>query len=141
MAYPLSVVCWVLGVTHSGFHAWRGRAPSMREQERHQLSVSIRRVFEDHCGRYSAPRIYRVLCERDGYTGSLNRIQTPMRAMRLCATAGKKYKVDRFSAFVTDCAELARTGFQLRCRLGIHLARECPRKLTTLKENYDNKAL
>ena len=70
----------------------------MREQERHQLSASIRGVVEDHRGRYGAPRIYRVLCKRDGYTGSLNRIQTPMRAMRLCAAAGKKYKVTTDSA-------------------------------------------
>ena len=70
----------------------------MREQERHQLSASIGRVLEDNCSRYGAPRIYRVLCERDGYTGSLNSIQTPMRAMRLCATAGKKYKVTTDSA-------------------------------------------
>ena len=98
MAYPLSVVCWVLGVTQSGFHAWRRRTPSMREQARHRLSAGIRRVFDDHRGRYGAPRIYRVLCERDGYTGSLNRIQTLMRAMGLCAKAGKKYKVTTDSA-------------------------------------------
>ena len=42
MAYPLSVVCWVLSVTQSGFHAWRGRPPSRREQERARLSVDIR---------------------------------------------------------------------------------------------------
>jgi len=92
MAYPLSVVCWVLNVTQSGFHAWRGRAPSKRAQERGSLSEIIRKVFDAHRGRYGAPRIYRVLCERDGYSGSLNRIQTLMRALRLRAKAGRKYK-------------------------------------------------
>ena len=92
MAYPLSVVCWVLGVTQSGFHAWRGRAPSQRAQVRDSLSGIIRKVFDAHRGRYGAPRIYRVMCERDGYTGSLNRIQTLMRAMKLRAKAGRKYK-------------------------------------------------
>ena len=93
MAYPLSVVCWVLGVTQSGFHAWRGRAPSRRAQERDRLSTEIRKVFDDHRGRYGAPRIHRVLCERYEYTGSLNRIQKLMQAMGLRAKAGKKYKV------------------------------------------------
>ena len=93
LMYPLSVVCWVLGVTQSGFHAWCRRGPSTREQERDRLSAQIRKVFDAHRGRYGAPRIYRVLCERDGYTGSLNRIQTLMRAMGLRAKAGKKYKV------------------------------------------------
>jgi putative transposase len=98
MAYPLSVVCWVLGVTQSGFHAWRVRAPSRRELERKRLSAEIRKVFDAHGGRYGAPRIYRVMREQDGYTGSLNRIQTLMHGMGLCAKAGKKYKVTTDSA-------------------------------------------
>ena len=65
MAYPLSVVCWVLSVTQSGFHAWRDRAPSRRELERNRLSAEIRKVFAAHRGRYGAPRIYRVMCEQD----------------------------------------------------------------------------
>ena len=92
MAYPLVVVCGVLEVTASGFYAWRGRGPSKREGERDRLSTAIRKVFDAHRSRYGAPRIYRVMCEREGYTGSLNRIQTLMRAMRLRAKAGKKYK-------------------------------------------------
>ena len=86
MAYPLSVVCRVLNVTQSGFHAWRVRAPSKRAQERDRLSGIIRKVFDAHRGRYGAPRIYRVMCERDGDTGSLNRIQALMRAMKLRAS-------------------------------------------------------
>ena len=97
-AYPLSVVCWVLSVTQSGFHAWRGRPPSGRELERDRLRVDIRKVFDDQRGRYGAPRIYRVLCEQSGYTGSLNRIQSLMRAMELRAKAGKKFKVTTDSA-------------------------------------------
>ena len=98
MAYPLSVVCHVLSVTQSGFHAWRGRPPSRRELEREGLRAEIRKAFDDQRGRYGAPRIYRVLCERNGYTGSLNRIQSLMRAMGLCAKAGKKFKVTTDSA-------------------------------------------
>ena len=50
MMYPLSVVCPVLGVTQSGFHFWRRREPSMREQERERLSVEIRGVFDANGG-------------------------------------------------------------------------------------------
>ena len=92
MAYPLSVICWALNVTQSGFHAWRKRPPSKRAQARDSLSTAIRRVYDAHRGRYGAPRIYRVLCEHNGYTGSLNRIQTLMRALKLRAKAGRKYK-------------------------------------------------
>ena len=104
MIYPLSVVCGVLSVTQSGFHAWRGRVPCKREQERNYLCGIIRKAFDAQRGRYGAPRIYRVLCERDGYTGSLNRIQTLMRAMRLRAKAGKKYKATTDSGHLLPVA-------------------------------------
>ena len=104
MSYPLSVVCRVLSVTQSGFHAWRGRPPSRREQERDRLSKDIRKVFDAHRGRYGAPRIYRVLCEQDGYSGSLNRIQTLMRGMGIRAKAGKKFKVTTDSAHALPIA-------------------------------------
>ena len=91
MIYPLSVVCPMLGITQSGFHAWRGRAPSARERERECLRTDLRRVFEVYRGRYGAPRLYRVLRAQHGYTGSLNRIKALMRAMGLVAKAGRKF--------------------------------------------------
>ena len=98
MMYPLSVVCPVLGVTQSGFHFWRRREPSMREQERARLSADIRKEFVGNRGRYGAPRLYKAMCEHHGYTGSFNRIQTLMQAMALGAKAGRKFKVTTDSA-------------------------------------------
>ena len=102
--YPLSVVCRVLGVTQLGYHAWDGRRPSLRQRERDSLTRDIRRLFEAQRGRYGAPRIYRVLCEQHGYTGSLNRIQVLMRALGLRAKAGRKYKVTTDSAHALPVA-------------------------------------
>ena len=104
MAYPLSVVCWVLGVTPSGYYAWRGRTPSKREQERECLGVDIRKAFDAHRSRYGAPRLCRVLRERHGYTGSLNRIQKLMRALGLRAKAGRKYKATTDSGHLLPVA-------------------------------------
>ena len=98
MMYPLSVVCRLLGVTQSGFHFWRKREPSKREQERERLRVDIQKVFDANGGRYGAPRIHKVMRERHGYTGSLNRLQALMRAMGLRAKAGRKFKVTTDSA-------------------------------------------
>lgn len=98
LMYPLSVVCRVLGVTQSGFHAWRARVPSPRGLARDRLRCDIRKVFDIHRGRYGAPRLYRVLREQHGYSGSLNRIKALMRAMGLRAKAGKKFKVTTDSA-------------------------------------------
>ena len=98
MMYPMPVVCPMLGVTQSGFHFWRRREPSMREQERERLSVEIRGVFDANRGRYGAPRIHKAMCERHGYTGSLNRLQVLMRTMGLRAKAGRKFKMTTDSA-------------------------------------------
>jgi transposase InsO family protein len=98
MMYPLSVVCRLLGVTQSGFHFWRKRAPSKREQERKQLRADIQKVFDASGGRYGAPRIDQVMREHHAYTGSLNRLQALMRAMGLRAKAGRKFKVTTDSA-------------------------------------------
>ena len=103
-AYPLSVVCRVLGVTQSGYHAWNGRLPSLRQCERERLRADITRVFEAHRGRYGAPRIYRVLCAQHGYSGSLNRIQVLMCSMGLRAKAGRKYKATTDSAHALPVA-------------------------------------
>lgn len=98
MMYPLSVVCRVLGVTQSGFHVWRKRVPSMRDQEREQLRGQIRQIFEANRSRYGAPRIYEAMCEQHGYTGSLNRIQALMRVLGMVAKAGRKFKATTDSA-------------------------------------------
>ena len=104
MAYPLSVVCRVLGVTQSGFHAWRNREPSTRDIERDRLRADIRTVFDAHRGRYGAPRLARVLRAQYGYTGSENRIKALMRAMGLAARAGRKFKVTTDSAHALPIA-------------------------------------
>ena len=98
LMYPLSVVCRVLGVTQSGFHAWRNREPSTRDIERDRLRADIRTVFDAHRGRYGAPRLTRVLRAQHGYTGSENRIKALMRAMGIRAKAGRKFKVTTDSA-------------------------------------------
>ena len=66
--------------------------PSPRDHNRDQL-LRLGEVFDIHLGRYGAPRLYRVLRERHGYTGGLNRIKALMRAMGLRAKAGNKFKV------------------------------------------------
>ena len=98
LMYPLSVVCRVLGVTQSGFHAWRTRQSSPRDCARERLRADIRKVFDLHRARYGAPRLTRVLRAQHGYTGSENRIKALMRAMGLCAKAGRKFKVTTDSA-------------------------------------------
>jgi putative transposase len=49
--FPIVVMCYVLGVSESGFYAWRKRPASQRQREDAQLTQQIRQVFDTHRGR------------------------------------------------------------------------------------------
>src|SRR5260370_36005025 len=55
--FPVVVMCQVLGVSESGFYAWRKRPVCRRRREDAQLTGDIRQVFLTHRGRYWSPRI------------------------------------------------------------------------------------
>ena len=59
--FPIVTMCQVLGVSESGFYAWRKRPACQRQREDAQLTQEIRQVFVTHRGRYGSPRIYREL--------------------------------------------------------------------------------
>lgn len=59
--FPVVVICQVLGVSESGFYAWRKRPACRRQREDAQLTQQIRQVFAFHHGRYGSPRIHREL--------------------------------------------------------------------------------
>ena len=45
--YPLSTLCAALGVSRSGYYAWRARPPSPRQQADEVLAGQIRQVHQD----------------------------------------------------------------------------------------------
>jgi putative transposase len=56
--YPVSKLCRWLGVTPSGYYAWRTRPESADAQRDRQLKVLIRASFGRHKARYGSLRIY-----------------------------------------------------------------------------------
>jgi putative transposase len=56
--FPIVVMCKILGVSESGFYAWRKRPTCQCKQENAQLTQEIRQVFVMHRGRYGSPRIH-----------------------------------------------------------------------------------
>jgi transposase InsO family protein len=84
--FPIIVMCNVLGISESGFYAWRKRPACQRTREDAQLTQEIRHVFVTHQGRYGSPRIHRELKDQ-GRNPSRKRVarlmhEADMRARR-----------------------------------------------------------
>ena len=63
--HAAATVCRVLGVSESGYHAWRKRAPSRRATEDAVLTARILEIHAMSDGTYGAPRIRAELADVD----------------------------------------------------------------------------
>ena len=60
----MATLCRLLGVSRSGYYAWRKRLPSARARANEELTDHIRVVHEQSRGTYGAPRIWAELRDR-----------------------------------------------------------------------------
>jgi putative transposase len=63
--YPVRKLCRWLGVTPSGFYAWRQRPASARATGDRRLTVLVQASFDASHQRYGSPRIHEDLLEQD----------------------------------------------------------------------------
>ncbi|SDE25406.1 Integrase core domain-containing protein [Paraburkholderia lycopersici] len=56
-AWPTRALCRLLGVSHSGFHEWLGRATGKRSQENVRLTRLVRESFESSDRTYGSARL------------------------------------------------------------------------------------
>ena len=61
--FRVATMARVLGVSTSGYYAWRRRPPSVRAQADADLTVRVRAIHDDSRGTYGAPRIHAELAE------------------------------------------------------------------------------
>lgn len=90
-AFPVVLMCRVLGVPRSGFYAWRRRPPSARARQDARLRVAIRASFAASQRRYGSPRIYHDL-RAQAWACSRKRVARLMRAEGLRARRGRRYR-------------------------------------------------
>lgn len=93
--WTLDVLCRVIGVTRSGFYAWRGakaRPASQRQLTRKTRRKRVAKVFEQHKHRYGAPRIHAQLA-KEGIACNVKTIASDMKAMGLFALQNKAFRV------------------------------------------------
>ena len=89
--FPVRRMCEVLGVSRSGYYAWRGRPPSAREMANRELTAKIKKEFKKSGETYGSPRIYQVM-RKLGLMCSQNRVARLMRAGGMRAKQTKRYK-------------------------------------------------
>ena len=90
--YPLGLMCRVLGVSRSGYHAWRTRPLSSRGEEEWQLVQTIERLHGESRGTYGSPRIHAALDAMDEGVCSLPRVARLMRKHGIRAKTKKRFK-------------------------------------------------
>jgi putative transposase len=72
--YKLGVMCRALGLSRSGYYAWKRRELSVRKCEDERISVAIKAAHERSRGTYGPDKIQDELAEVDGLFVGLNRI-------------------------------------------------------------------
>ncbi len=91
--HAAAVVCRVLGVSASGYHAWRKRPPSRRATEDATLTARIKAVHEMSDGTYGAPRIRAELADVDGLRVGIKRIAKLMRKAGIAGVSRRRFCV------------------------------------------------
>ncbi len=90
-AFPVHRLCKVLGVSQSGYFAWRNRKPSRRQLDDMVLLAHIRAQFATSNETYGAPRMHVELRE-DGLDIGRHRVARLMRDNGLKALQKRRYK-------------------------------------------------
>ncbi len=92
-AFALSEMCEVLGVSLSGYRAWkRGGTASRQRLTDSQMLALIRAIHAELKGAYGSPRMVRELRAR-GFPASKERVERLMREHGIRARHKRRYKV------------------------------------------------
>lgn len=89
--YPLSVLCFVLEVSRSGFYAWCNRTPSARATSDAQLAVQVAAVHNRSRRTYGSPRVHADLRARGVRVGR-KRVARLMRENGLEARRKRRFR-------------------------------------------------
>ena len=87
--FRVSVMARVLGVSRSGYYAWRFRGVSARALSDAALSEEIREIHRESRGTYGAPRVRAELRAR-GQRVSRKRIARLMRSLGICGVSRRR---------------------------------------------------
>ena len=87
--HRVATMCRVLGVSASGYYAWRGRGRSHRAKRDEELRGTIRTIHEASRGTYGVPRVH-VELHRRGCRVSRKRVARLMREAVLAGVSRRR---------------------------------------------------
>jgi putative transposase len=87
--HSISLMCRLLGVSRSGFHAWERRLPSDRALADPRLVERIAAIHRESRGTYGARRVHAAL-RHDGIRVGRKRVERLMRTRRLSGVVPRK---------------------------------------------------
>jgi len=89
--FPIDFMCTQLGVSRSGYYAWKDREPSARAVEDDALAAEIKAVHEESRRTYGSPRVYAKL-KTNGRRTSRKRVAKLMRREGLAARKKRRFR-------------------------------------------------
>jgi len=110
-SYPIAMLCRMLGVSKSGYYAWRSRPPSKRSREDATLTKKIREIYGRSRQTYGYPRVHAELRSL-GVRCGRRRVARLMRAagLRGCMR-GKKRRTTRRDPWAAPAPDLLHRDF------------------------------
>lgn len=90
-SYPIGMLCAVLGVSRSGYHAWEQRSKSARARADAALAVEIAATHARSRRTYGSPRVHRDLRAR-GIRVGRKRVERLMRQNGLVARRRRRFR-------------------------------------------------
>jgi len=104
LQYSIPLMCGVLGVSTSGYHAWRGRPPSRRALEDARLEVEIRAAHKRTRKTCGPERLQKDLADH-GVKVGVHRIKRLRRKLGLCCRQKRRFKATTDSRHSLPVAE------------------------------------
>lgn len=110
-SYPVATLCRMLGVSKSGYYAWRSRPPSKRTRQDALLTERIREIHSRSRETYGYPRVHAELRSL-GVRCGRRRVARLMRVARLRGCMrGKKRRTTRRDPRAARAPDLLRRDF------------------------------
>src|SRR5216684_1695685 len=108
--HGVATMCRVLGVSSSGYYAWRTRPRSERARSDAELSLRIRAIHERSRATYGAPRIHAELAAQ-GIRVGRKRVARLMAVAGICGVSCRKFVTTTIKGESRQASDLVERNF------------------------------